>query len=53
MDNWQTPVALVIVAIAAAALLYGAWKKRRRPGAGCGSDGQACGCSTVKKSLRK
>ncbi|MEY4488457.1 MAG: hypothetical protein RIQ79_965 [Verrucomicrobiota bacterium] len=53
MDNWQTPVALLIVAIAAFALLYGAWKKRRRPGSACGSDGEGCGCTAVKKSLRK
>jgi len=53
MDNWQTPVALAIVAIAAAALLLGAWKKRRRPGTGCGSSGERCGCTTVKKNLRR
>ncbi|AKC83650.1 hypothetical protein IMCC26134_14275 [Verrucomicrobia bacterium IMCC26134] len=53
MENWQTPVALLIVAVAAFALLLGAWKKRRRPGAGCGTGGESCGCTAVKESLRK
>lgn len=53
MNNWQTPVALLIVAATAIALLYGVWKKRRRPGAGCGSSGESCGCTALKKSLKK
>ncbi len=53
MNNWQTPVALLIVAATAFALLYGVWKKRRRAGAGCGSSGESCGCTALKKSLKK
>lgn len=53
MDNWQTPVALLIVATAVLSLLWGAWNRRRRLGSGCGSGGEGCGCTAVKKSLRK
>jgi len=50
MDNWQTPLALLVVAITLALLIRGAWKKRRKPG--CGGD---CGCPTndFKTQLKK
>lgn len=49
-DNLQTFLALLVVAVTAALLLRGAWKKRRKPG--CGGD---CGCPAddFKKSLKK
>lgn len=52
MENWQTPVALFVVALAAGGLLWSAWHRRHRPGTGCGSGGAGCGCDTVKKNLR-
>lgn len=51
--SWQTPAALLVVALTAFALVYSAWRKRRRPGSGCGSGGEGCGCDAVKKSLKK
>jgi hypothetical protein len=50
MENWQTPLALLVVAITLALLLRSAWKKRRKPG--CGGD---CGCPTseIKTQLKK
>jgi len=50
MDNWQTPLALLVVAATLGLLLRGAWKKRRKPG--CGGD---CGCPTddFKAKLKK
>jgi len=50
MDNWQTPLALLVVAVTLGLLLRGAWKKRRKPG--CGGD---CGCPAddFKEKLKK
>jgi hypothetical protein len=50
MENWQTPLALLVVAITLALLVRSAWKKRRKPG--CGGD---CGCPTndLKAQLKK
>jgi hypothetical protein len=50
MENWQTPLALLVVAITLALLIRSAWKKRRKPG--CGGD---CGCPTseIKTQLKK
>lgn len=50
--DWQTPAALLIVAFAATCLLVSAIRKRRRAATGCGSSGEGCGCTVVKKSLR-
>jgi hypothetical protein len=53
--DWQTPLALLVVAIAAAGLLAPALR-RLRSGAeakgGCASGGEGCGCTAVKKNLR-
>lgn len=56
-SDWQTPLALAVVALAAASLLVPAWRKHRRAfskdgGAGCASGDEGCGCSAVKKNLR-
>jgi len=50
IDNGQTPLALLVVAVAFALLVRSAWKKRRKPG--CGGD---CGCPTedFKEQLKK
>jgi hypothetical protein len=50
MDNWQTPLALLVVAITLALLVRSAWKKRRKPG--CGGD---CGCPStdIKAQLKR
>jgi hypothetical protein len=50
IDNWQTPLALLVVSLAFVLLVRSAWKKRRKPG--CGGD---CGCPTenFKAKLRK
>jgi hypothetical protein len=37
--DWQTPLALFVVAVTLALLIRGAWKKRQKPG--CGGN---CGC---------
>jgi hypothetical protein len=51
--DWQTPLSLAVVIVAAAGLLIRAWRKHRRPSAGgCASGGEGCGCSAVKKNLR-
>lgn len=53
--DWQTPLALLVVAVAAASLLAPALRRLRAgTGAkgGCASDGGGCGCSAVKKNLR-
>ena len=51
--DWQTPLAFLIVLLAAAGLLIPAWRKHRRAAkGGCASDGEGCGCSAVKKNLR-
>jgi hypothetical protein len=51
--DWQTPLALLVVALAAAALLAPAQRRLRagRAKSGCASGGEGCGCSTVKKTL--
>lgn len=48
----QTPLALLVVALTAALLVRAAWKKRRKPGSGCGGD---CGCpgTELKAQLKK
>jgi hypothetical protein len=48
--DWQTPLALVVVAVTLALLLRGAWKKRQKPG--CGGN---CGCPSqeIKTRLKK
>jgi FeoB-associated Cys-rich membrane protein len=50
IETFQTPLALLVVAVAAGLLVRGAWKKRRKPG--CGGD---CGCPAddFKKGLKK
>jgi hypothetical protein len=52
IDNWQTPLALLVVAVTLGLLLRSAWKKRRKPGSGCGGD---CGCPSteIKARLKK
>jgi hypothetical protein len=52
--DWQTPLALLVVALAAAALLAPALRRLRSSGAksGCAAGGQGCGCSVAKKNLR-
>ena len=52
ISDWQTPVALAVVGIAAASLIIPAWRKHRRAASGaCGSSEGGCGCSAVKKNL--
>ncbi len=52
-SDWQTPLALIVVALAAASLLIPAWRKhRRKASGGCSSGDEGCGCSVVKKNLR-
>ncbi len=52
--DWQTPLAFLIVAFAAGWLIVRAWRKRRRAASGaCGSADEGCGCSSLKKNLRK
>jgi hypothetical protein len=52
--DWQTPIALLLVAIAASWLILRAWRKHRRAAdSTCGSAGEGCGCSTLKKKLRR
>jgi hypothetical protein len=48
--NWQTPLALVVVALALAALARGVFSKRKKPGCGGG-----CGRPTdkFKANLKK
>jgi len=50
ITNWQTPLALLVVLVAAALIVRGALKKRKTPGCGGG-----CGCPTdkFKAQLRK
>ena len=43
ISNWQTPLALVVVLVAAGLILRSALKKRKTPGCGSG-----CGCPTDK-----
>ena len=40
-SNWQTPMAIAVVLIALAALLRGAFSKKKKTGCGGG-----CGCPT-------
>lgn len=49
MDNWQTPAALLVVAITFALLIRAAWKKRHKPGSGCGG---GCGCPSTEIKAR-
>ena len=52
MNNWQTPLALLVVAVTVALFEWNTWKKRRKPGSGCGGD---CGCPSTdfKARLKK
>lgn len=51
--DWQTPLALLTVACAAGWLLARAIHKRRRAATGCGSSDEGCGCSSLKKNLKR
>lgn len=52
ITDWQTPLALAVVALAAAGLIISAWRKRRRAATGaCGSSDEGCGCTALKKKL--
>lgn len=52
--DWQTPLAFLAVALAAMWLLVRAWRKRRRAATGaCGSSDEGCGCSSLKKNLKR
>ena len=42
-SNWQTPLALLVVLVAAVLIVRGALKKRKTPGCGGG-----CGCPADK-----
>ncbi|MEN9840778.1 MAG: hypothetical protein RL376_578 [Verrucomicrobiota bacterium] len=52
--NWQQPLALAVVSLAAAWLVLRAWRQRRAASTGgCGSGGEGgCGCSALKKIRR-
>ena len=49
-SNWQTPLALLVVLVAAVLIVRSALKKRKTPGCGGG-----CGCPTdkFKATLKK
>jgi hypothetical protein len=49
MENWQTPVALLIVAAALFFVIRGAVKKRKTPGC---AGGCACPTDKFKASLK-
>lgn len=51
MNDWQTPVALLVV-LAATAYLGRTWWKSRKEGTGCG---KGCGCpaGNAKARLKK
>ncbi len=51
MDNWQTPLALLVVAVTMALLVRGVWKRRHKPGSGCG--GGCCPTDDFKTKLKK
>ncbi len=51
MENWQTPLALLVVAVAFTLLVRSAWKKRRKPGSGC-AGGTDCGCPSTELKAR-
>ncbi len=46
-SNWQTPLAILVVLVAAGLIVRGALKKRKTPGCGGG-----CGCPTDKFKAR-
>jgi hypothetical protein len=48
--DWQTPLALLVVALTLALLLRGAWKKRKKPG--CGGDCD-CPAQEFKERVKK
>lgn len=50
MNDWQTPVALLVVLGAAAYLAHRWWKSRQNPGSGCG---KGCGCSVGKPKVKR
>ncbi len=51
--DWQTPLAFLIVAVAATWLLLRTLRQRRRAAPGCGSGDENCGCSSLKKNLKR
>ncbi len=51
--DWQTPLAFLTVALAAGWLTVRAIRKRRRAATGCGSSDEGCGCSSLKKNLKR
>lgn len=51
MDNWQTPLALLVVAVTVALLVRGVWKRRSKPGSGCGAG--CCPTDDFKAKLKK
>lgn len=51
--DWQTPLAFLTVALAAGWLIARAIRKRRRAATGCGSADEGCGCSSLKKNLKR
>ena len=48
--DWQTPLALLVVALTLALLLRGAWKKRKKPGCGGACD---CAAQEFKERVKK
>ena len=51
--DWQTPLAFLTVALAATWLLVRAINKHRRAATGCGSADEGCGCTSLKKNLKR
>lgn len=49
IDNWQTPVAILVVALALAALIRGAFSKKKKPGCG----GGFCPTDKFKAGLKR
>jgi len=49
IDNWQTPVAIVVVMVALAALVRGALAKKKNPGCG----GGCCPRDKFKAGLKR
>lgn len=50
MNDWQTPVAMLVVLGAAAYLARCWWRGRKAPGSGCG---KGCGCPSDKSRLTR
>jgi hypothetical protein len=49
----QSLLVFATVALAAAYLLVRAWRKHRRARTGCGSGDEGCGCTQLRKTLRR